>query len=201
MIRHVANWVRAIRSLGDPATQQWIKECSDDFRAISTLREAFPSCFIDRAVLTHGELVGRLSLGSQVRLARGVVIALSEEHDGDARLSIGDYTYVGEYCNLRAAAGTSISIGAYCLISQFCSIIADNHAAPKGALIATSGVDPKRSGVSIGDDVWLGVGTNVLAGVDIGRGAVVGANSVVTKSIPDNEIWAGCPAIKIGERA
>ena len=40
----------------------------------------------------------------------------------------------------------------------------------------------------------IGAGSTVLPGITIGRNAVVGAGSVVTKSIPDNELWLGNPA-------
>ena len=54
--------------------------------------------------------------------------------------------------------------------------------------------------ISIGNDVWLGCNVIVLKGVEIGDGAIIGAGAVVTKSILPNEIWAGVPAKKIGER-
>nr|WP_245969802.1 DapH/DapD/GlmU-related protein [Thiocapsa rosea] len=52
----------------------------------------------------------------------------------------------------------------------------------------------------IEDDVWLGYGSVVLDGVTIGRGAVIGAGSVVTKDIPSGAIAAGAPAKELGRR-
>jgi len=57
-----------------------------------------------------------------------------------------------------------------------------------------------ESEITIGSDVWLGCHVVVLKGVCIGDGAVVGAGAVVTKSVPEGEIWAGVPAVKIGTR-
>ena len=48
--------------------------------------------------------------------------------------------------------------------------------------------------IIIEDDVFIGARCLVLKGVTIGRGAMVGAGSVVTKNIPPCEIWAGNPA-------
>jgi acetyltransferase-like isoleucine patch superfamily enzyme len=51
--------------------------------------------------------------------------------------------------------------------------------------------------VLIRENAWLGEGVCVLPGVTIGRNAVVGANSVVTKDVPDDTIVAGSPAVPI----
>lgn len=46
----------------------------------------------------------------------------------------------------------------------------------------------------IEDDVFVGANTTILPGVTIGKNSIVAAGSVVTKSIPQNEVWAGVPA-------
>ena len=51
------------------------------------------------------------------------------------------------------------------------------------------------------DDVWIGFGVIILDGVTIGKGAIIAAGSVVTKSIPENAIAAGSPARVIKSRA
>lgn len=48
--------------------------------------------------------------------------------------------------------------------------------------------------VHIKKNAFVGCNTVILHGVTIGENAVIGASSVVTKNIPDNEIWAGNPA-------
>jgi acetyltransferase-like isoleucine patch superfamily enzyme len=52
----------------------------------------------------------------------------------------------------------------------------------------------KCAPVVIEKDAFIGAHSTILKGVTIGEGAIVGAGSVVTKSIPENEIWAGNPA-------
>lgn len=54
--------------------------------------------------------------------------------------------------------------------------------------------------IVIGDGAWLGAGCRVLGGVSIGKGSIVGAGAVVTRSIPDFAIAAGVPARVMGER-
>jgi acetyltransferase-like isoleucine patch superfamily enzyme len=53
--------------------------------------------------------------------------------------------------------------------------------------------------VIIEDNVWLGVNVTVLKGVNIGKNTVVGAGSLVTKSLPENVVAAGMPARVIRE--
>lgn len=55
-------------------------------------------------------------------------------------------------------------------------------------------------GVIIEDDVWVGARALILRGVHVGRGAIVGAGAVVTKSVPPYSIVAGSPARVVGFR-
>ena len=48
--------------------------------------------------------------------------------------------------------------------------------------------------IVIENDVWLATGVTVLAGVRIGRGSIVAANSVVTRDLPPGVLAAGAPA-------
>lgn len=54
--------------------------------------------------------------------------------------------------------------------------------------------------VVIGEDVWLGVNTTILAGVNVGRGAIVGAGSVLRCDVPPYAMVAGNPAKVVGFR-
>jgi acetyltransferase-like isoleucine patch superfamily enzyme len=54
----------------------------------------------------------------------------------------------------------------------------------------------KTAPVIIGDDVYIGINALVLKGVTIGDRAIIGAGSVVTRDVPEGEIWAGNPARK-----
>jgi carbonic anhydrase/acetyltransferase-like protein (isoleucine patch superfamily) len=54
--------------------------------------------------------------------------------------------------------------------------------------------------VEIGNDVWIGTNVVITGGVKIGDGAIIAANSVVTKSVPDYTIVGGVPARFIRKR-
>jgi acetyltransferase-like isoleucine patch superfamily enzyme len=98
-------------------------------------------------------------------------------------------------------AALSIRIGERCLIGADVVIVdTDFHAldaARRDAGWAAIGCAP----VEIGDDVFIGTRAIVLKGVCIGRGAVVGAGSVVTRSVPEFAVVAGNPAVIVGQRA
>ena len=49
-------------------------------------------------------------------------------------------------------------------------------------------------GIIIEDDVWVGSRAIILNGVTVGRGSIIAAGSVVTKSVPSYSVVAGCPA-------
>lgn len=76
-----------------------------------------------------------------------------------------------------------------------------------GTRILTHYLDPSKPGVNfrsgevhIEDDVFIGVNTCICSPVTIGKGAIVGAGSVVTKDIPPYQVWAGNPAHYIKDR-
>lgn len=63
--------------------------------------------------------------------------------------------------------------------------------------VGQGGVDKKAATggkIVVKENAWIGSRATILGGVFIGKGSVVGAGSVVTKSIPDHEFWAGNPA-------
>jgi acetyltransferase-like isoleucine patch superfamily enzyme len=59
--------------------------------------------------------------------------------------------------------------------------------------------DADGGDITIGNDVWVGMGALILGGVTIGDGAIIAARSVVTKNVEPYTIVAGIPAKRIGE--
>ena len=60
--------------------------------------------------------------------------------------------------------------------------------------------EAKKIAIEIGHDTWIGSDVKILEGIKIGIGVVIGAGSIVTKDIPNYEIWGGNPAKKIKDR-
>lgn len=57
-----------------------------------------------------------------------------------------------------------------------------------------NGLKAKHSPILIEDDVFIGTGCCIMKGVTIGARSIVAAGSVISKSIPPNEVWGGNPA-------
>jgi len=133
-----------------------------------------------------------VALGERVHVCRdarleSTALAGSSEH---GRIVIGDGVFIGERASIVSHA--AITIGSLTMVSHNCSIMDFNHGTAPGTPMARQ---PGRTAeVRIGEDCWLGAGVIVLPGVTIGNGTVVGAGSVVTRSLPENVIAAGVPA-------
>jgi acetyltransferase-like isoleucine patch superfamily enzyme len=135
------------------------------------------------------------SLDSErIRIGRGVRI-LSRAHlaviEG-GQLSIGEGTSIGS--DLVLACAKQIRIGAKVLIAARCFISDTSHVYEDVSLpIIDQGVAEGRA-VEIQDGCWIGINVCIFPGVTVGRNAVVGANSVVTRDIPSLSIACGAPA-------
>jgi acetyltransferase-like isoleucine patch superfamily enzyme len=105
--------------------------------------------------------------------------------------------FIGSGCEFNIRKG--IVIGNNSNIASGCRFIDHDHGTESDQLIGGQAGDEQA--IKLGNDVWLGCNVVVLKGVEIGDGAIVGAGAVVTKSISANEIWAGVPARKIGQRS
>lgn len=106
-----------------------------------------------------------------------------------------------------------ITIGAHCVIGRNCYLggpikIGENVSITAGTyMFASTHIKDSPSfegyydAIVINDYAWLGARSMVLPGVSIGKGAVLGAQSTLTKNIPDFAVYAGSPAKEVGKRS
>jgi acetyltransferase-like isoleucine patch superfamily enzyme len=107
-----------------------------------------------------------------------------------------DYSYIGPNCQI----GSKVKIGRYTMLANNVSIIGGDHlfSNPETPIIFSG--RPVLKDTHIGDDVWIGAFSILMAGVTIGNGSIIGTGSLVTKDIPPYCIYAGVPAKLIRKR-
>lgn len=134
-----------------------------------------------------------VEVGDDVAIGRHAWLnAVDDRGDGKPTLRIGSGTYIGRFVHINA--WRDVTIGANVLIADrvFISDASHNFADP-ATPIRLQG-DSFIGAVELKDGCWIGIGAVILPGVTIGRNAVVGANAVVTQSVPDYAVVAGIPA-------
>lgn len=108
-----------------------------------------------------------------------------------------DYSRLRHYCTIINAPTEKVIIKKYSVIARGCTIITNSHRNTVGLpqiLLSASHINDKSGDVIINEDVWIGANATIMPGVNIGRGSIVGACSVVTKDVPPYALVVGSPA-------
>jgi acetyltransferase-like isoleucine patch superfamily enzyme len=147
-------------------------------------------CFIDEGVtiFSHPD-GGEVRLGDGVHIYRGTIIEIGR----GGSVFIGDHSHVQAHCNIKGflastRIGQNVQIAPHCGFSPYEHGFDDPEATIRDQDLVSKG------DIVIEDGAWLGLSVQVLDGVTIGHGTVVGAGAVVTKSLPPDSICVGVPA-------
>jgi len=129
--------------------------------------------------------------------------------------SIGDYSRIGTFVEIQKGVhiGSNCKIQSHSFICEGVRIknrvfIGHGVTFINDKLPKTTNLDGtiKRNGdwtcteTTIEDEASIGSGSTILCGINIGRRAVIGAGSVVTKNVPDGQVWVGNPAKPLKEQ-
>jgi acetyltransferase-like isoleucine patch superfamily enzyme len=155
-----------------------------------------PNSVLQPPIRLRGE--GRIAIGSGVFVGSGSWLQVLEGGEGVA-LELGDGTSIAGNCVLSAAR--SVRLGSKVLLARNVYVSDHIHAYRDTAhAVLEQGVEQVEP-VVIEDGAWLGQNVIVCPGVRIGRGAVVGGNSVVLEDVPDYSLAVGSPAKVVREFA
>ena len=199
MFASIKQFMRSLVFLRHPECLEALGNLVREIKLRRTVMGDHPGFVIESNAIILGYALQRLEAG-KARVAGGTILSFGDEVTGFGQIAIGENTWIGQYNNLRASAHAPVRIGRDCLLSQFCTLVAANHHIDVGTPIIRQPLATEKRGIVLSDDVWLGAGVTVLPGVNIGKGAVIGAGGVVTKDVPEYEIWGGVPAKRLGER-
>lgn len=163
-------------------------------------------------IWTKGPKGKRIKLGRQIEVTPGSVLRLEDDIyigprctfevgvNPAATVTIGSNTWISRDCYI--ACRNNITIGKNVLIGEFASLRDTTHSHSDLTRPIKNQGDVIGS-IVIEDDVWIGRGALIMGrqeGTVIGQGAIIGANSVVTKSVPPMTVVGGVPARTIRSR-
>lgn len=140
--------------------------------------------FEENILIFHPE---NISIGTNVYIGHNTVLKAYHVNE----LLIGDHSWIGQGCYFHAAGG--ITIGRAVGIGPMVKILSSAHReGPLDIPVIFNELELREVVIEDGSDI--GMGSIVLPGVHIGKGAIVGAGSVVTRSVPELTVVAGSPA-------
>lgn len=152
-----------------------------------------------RPLLLQGGGQCKIKIGSSTSIGCHTVLGCWENYGKDGHyepeIMIGDNCKIGEFCHISAIK--KITIGNDLLTGRYVYIGDNAHG---GLSWEEAEIPPaQRSLVSkgeicIGRNVWIGDRVSIFGGVTIGDNVIIGAGSIVSKSIPSNCLAAGVPA-------
>lgn len=160
-------------------------------------------CYCRRARLIRFPIVVRgkkyIDFGTRLTTGKRCRIDVNGKHTQKV-LCFGNNVNIGD--DVRISCVEGIRIGNHVLMGSKILIIDNSHGSYKGEDQSSPMVPPNErplysSPVEIGDNTWIGEHAVIMPGVCVGKGCIIGANSVVTKSIPDYCIACGAPAVVI----
>lgn len=142
-----------------------------------------------------------ISIGEKCGFQDYLYLTAWKEYQGEhftPELTIGKNGSFGAFNHITCI--NKIQIGDNCLTGKWVTISDNNHGTTDFDTLHEAPIKRKlftKGPVIIGNNVWIGDKATILAGVTIGDGAVIAANTVVTKDVPAYGVCAGNPGIII----
>jgi acetyltransferase-like isoleucine patch superfamily enzyme len=143
-----------------------------------------------RPIMLQGEKY--ISIGNKCRIYQRCILTAWDKYENQPympEIIIGDNTAIGEDCHITAI--NCIRIGNNVLLGKKITITDNSHGTTDFESLKIPPSQRKlysKGPVIIGDRVWIGDKATILPNVNIGEGAVIGANAVVAKDVPAGSV-------------
>lgn len=103
-------------------------------------------------------------------------------------INIGEHSTINHFSLIQSTLENTVSIGKDVAIAPYTRIV------PNHKYEGEKRTHTIHASTKIDDNVWICAGVTIVVGTNIGKNSIIGANSVVTRDIPDNIVAAGTPA-------
>ena len=153
----------------------------------TTIKLGEKCSILTHAVLRNGKGV-ELGNGSSVSSCCNI---FPREPGYDGKFIMGEGSNIGD--NTIIDTSEDVIIGNLVAVGPMCILYTHDHDYVSNPAAAWKG-GVKTGSIFIDDGAWVGARVTLLPGITIGKNAVIAAGSVVTKSVPAGEIYAGIPA-------
>lgn len=145
--------------------------------------------YINAGLKTHNP--GKICFDKNVRIGRFGRLSCYGKSE-DSLLIIEDNVYIGDFFSVLV--GGQVIIKKNTLIASYVAVISENHGIDPECGVGYGKQDLIEKPTIIGEHCWIGEKVVILPGVNIGDWCIIGASSVVAKSIPSYSIAVGNPA-------
>lgn len=162
--------------------EQWQREYQAYLMDMETV-EIGENCFISPQAHIFAELGRKITIGDNTFIAADCTL--------HGPLTIGNEVAINHHCILDGGRA-GITLGDQARLAAYCHLYAFDHGMDLAEPIYQQAV--RSQGIQVGRDVWLGAHVGIKDGVNIADQAIVGMNSMVTKSVEERQIVAGNPA-------
>ena len=162
--------------------EQWQREYQAYLMDMETV-EIGENCFISPQAHIFAERGRKSTIGDNTFIAADCTL--------HGPLTIGNEVAINHHCILDGGRA-GITLGDQARLAAYCHLYAFDHGMDLAEPIYQQAV--RSQGIQVGRDVWLGAHVGVKDGVNIADQAIVGMNSMVTKSVEERQIVAGNPA-------
>jgi acetyltransferase-like isoleucine patch superfamily enzyme len=134
----------------------------------------------------------KIVIGSGCRIGKGCDFGIVKQGDKEGKIIIGNNVYITARCQIFSLE--KVTISDHVLIASNVFIVDCSHGYSSAGEPYNLQPFEQCASVEIGRGSWIGQNAVIMQGVTIGEQCIIGANSVVTKSIPARSIAAGSPA-------